>query len=89
MFVRSKSKSRFIYVFFCGKARIFLLVDLREFFSDLGLGKRKKKSSENDQLTGFFQSFFFFNISRTSSKTSKVNQENLKCIIFFNKTINV
>ena len=43
--------------------QIFLLVDLREFFSDLGSGGRKKnklKSSENDQLTGHFQSFFFF-----------------------------
>ena len=28
---------------------MFLLVDLQEFFSDLGLGGRKK-SSENDQL---------------------------------------
>ena len=37
-----------------------LLVDLWEFFSDLGSGDRKKKekSSENDQLTGHFQSFF-------------------------------
>ena len=35
--------------------QIFLLVDLRDFFSDLGSGdgkKRKKKNSENDQLTG-------------------------------------
>ena len=43
------------------------------FFSDLGSGEgeggeRKRKSSENDQLTGHFQSFFisfserFFNI---------------------------
>ena len=51
-------------VFYESKARIFLLVDLREFFlSDLGSGRRKKinkKSSENDQLTGHFQSFFFF-----------------------------
>ena len=41
----------------------FLLVDLRDFFSDLGSGderKKKKKSSENDQLTGHFQSFFSF-----------------------------
>ena len=36
----------------------------------------KKKSSENDQLTGHFQDFFlFFNISRTNSITSKVNQQ--------------
>ena len=45
-------------------ARSFLLVDLRDFFSDLGLGrgdeKTNKKSSENDQLTGHFQSFFLF-----------------------------
>ena len=43
------------------KARIFLLVDLREFFSDLGSRgqKKRKKSSENDQLTGHFQSLFF------------------------------
>ena len=33
-----------------------------KFFSDLGLGdeKNKSKSTENDQLTGHFQSFFFF-----------------------------
>ena len=41
-----------------GMARFFLLVDLLEFFSDLWSGGRKK-SSENDQLTGHFQSFFF------------------------------
>ena len=36
------------------------------FFSALGLGeqKNKLKSTENDQLTGHFQSFFVFNISR-------------------------
>ena len=44
---------------FC-KARIFLLVDLWDFFSDLGSGdEKKKKSYENDQLTCHFQSFFF------------------------------
>ena len=32
------------------------------FFSDLGWGD-EKKSSENEQLTGHFQSFFFFLIS--------------------------
>ena len=55
----------------------FLLVDLREIFSGLGSGERKKvkkknnkikKSSENDHLTGHFQSrffclFFFFTFS--------------------------
>ena len=44
------------------KARIFLLVDLREFFFRFRVGgtkKNKYKSSENDQLTDHFQSFFF------------------------------
>ena len=54
----------------------FILVDLRDFFSHLGSGGRKKKSSENDQLTGHFQSFFF-NISRRKSKASKVNQQSV------------
>ena len=38
----------------------------------------EKKSSENDQLTGLFQSFFFL-ISRKSSKTyiSKINQQSV------------
>ena len=60
--------------------QIFLFVDLRDFFSDLGSGGRNKinkKNSENDQLIGhfrsfffrvFFQSFFFFNISRKTVK---------------------
>ena len=42
------------------KANFFLLVDLREFFSDLGSGGRKKKSSKNDQLTGHFQRVFLY-----------------------------
>ena len=45
------------------KVRNFLIVDLREIFSDIGSGGRKKKkekkSSENDQLTGHFQNIFF------------------------------
>ena len=38
--------------------------------------KNGLKMSKNDQLTGHFQSFFVFVliISRTNSKTSKVNQ---------------
>ena len=40
-----------------GKARIFLLVDLRYFFSDLVSVDEKKKSSENDQS---FSELFFF-----------------------------
>ena len=66
---------------FHAQARIFLLVHLREKNSDLGSWEekmKKKKSSENDLLTGHFQLLFFFvfflNISRTNSKTSKVNQ---------------
>ena len=31
---------------------------------------KEKKSLENDQLMGHFQSIFFFNISRTDSKAS-------------------
>ena len=59
------------------------------FFSDLGSRGRKKinkKSSENDQLTGHFQRFFFFfNISRKNSKTSEVNQQSvLNLYIFHN-----
>ena len=60
------------------RPELFLLVDLREFFSDLGSGdeKNKKKSSENDQSTGHFQSFFFFLISpEKNSKTCKANQQ--------------
>ena len=44
------------------KARIFLLVDLREISLRSRVGdekNKKKKSCENDQLTGHFQSFFF------------------------------
>ena len=60
-------------------ARFFLLVDLPEFFFRFRVGgtkKRRKKSSENDQLSGHFLSIFF-NISRTNSKTSKVNQQSV------------
>ena len=40
------------------------------------------ESSEDDQLTGHFQSFFFLrdffvNISRKNGKTSKVNQQSV------------
>ena len=51
-----------------------LLADLRDFFSDLASGRRKK-SSENDQLTDHFQSVFY--ISRTNTQTSKVNQQSV------------
>ena len=69
------------------KARIFLLVGLWIFFYILIGPGDEKKCSENDQLTGHFQSFFiyffyfffnlFFNISRTNSKISKVNQQSV------------
>ena len=36
--------------------------------------KKEKKSSENDQLTGHFQSSF---LVFTNSKTSKVNQQSV------------
>ena len=39
--------------------QIFLLVELREKSDLVSERKRMKKSSENDQLTGRFQSFFF------------------------------
>ena len=44
------------------KARIFLLLDLREIcvrFRVGGTNKNKQKNSENDQLTGHFQSLFY------------------------------
>ena len=46
----------------------FLLVDLWDFFSDLGFGGRKKTNKKP---------FFFFNISINNSKTSKVNQQSV------------
>ena len=51
---------------------IVLLIDLRESFFRLrvGGGVKKKKNSENDQLTGHFQSFFC-NISRQTGKLVK------------------
>ena len=38
--------------------------------------KKTKKKSENDQMTGHFQSFFL-NISRTNYKISKVNHQSV------------
>ena len=58
-------KSIKLLLFFClNKARIFSLVDLWDFFSDKGSkggggGGWGGGSSENDQLTCHFQSFFF------------------------------
>ena len=67
----------------CTKAS-FLLVNLQDFFSDLGRGWGG--GGGGGGLTGHFQSFFFsepffffcfFNIFRTNSKTSKVNQQSV------------
>ena len=38
---------------------------------------QSKKALKNDLLTGHFQLFCFFNISRTVSKISKVNQQSV------------
>ena len=53
------------------KARFFLLVDLRDIFVRFRVGD-EQKSSENDQLTGHFQSFFLISPEK-NSKSSKVN----------------
>ena len=47
---------------YANKARISLLVDLRDFFFRFRVGGRKKKSSENDQLKAnwSFSELFFF-----------------------------
>ena len=69
------------------KARIFLLVDLWEFFSDLGSRGRKKinKKAWSFSELFFFQSFFFyfFNISRKNSNTSEVNQQSVLNLYIF------
>ena len=73
-----------------------------EFFFQIRMGgggwggggkKEYKKPSENDQLTGHFQNFFFifffhfqsffFNISRKNSKTSEVNQQSVLNLYIF------
>ena len=54
------------------------------FFSDLGLGERKKlkkKNSENDQLTGHFQRVFLS--SEKIAKTRKVNQQSVLNLSIF------
>ena len=58
------------------KARIFLLVDLQDFFSDLGSGGGGGGgNSENDQLTGHFQSFFFIFFFIFPEKTVKLGRQ--------------
>ena len=58
---------------------MYLLVGIRK-KSDLGSGD-DKKHSENDQSTGHFQRVF--DISKTNSKTSKVNQQSVSNISIF------
>ena len=57
------------------KARIFLLVDLRELFFQIEVrGGINKKSSVNWSFSEVFFFVLFFNISRKNSKTGKANQ---------------
>ena len=67
------------------KARFFYQLIYRIFFFRFRV-RGREKNSENDQMTGHFQSFFslfsffrafFFNISITNSKTCKVNQQSV------------
>ena len=77
-FIVSNQKEESIYAFI--RPDFFLLLDLQDFFSDLGSGGGdRKNNSENDQSTGHFQSFFlfFFYISRTNSKMSNINQQSV------------
>ena len=66
------------------KARILLLVDLQEFFFRFRVKgtKKNQKNSENDQLTGHFQNFFFI-ISRINSKTSEASQQSVLNLYIF------
>ena len=66
-------------------ARIFLLVDLQDFFFRFRVGGRKKKEKKVLKMTliGHFQSFFFFRAffflisPEKKSKTRKVNQQSV------------
>ena len=61
-------------------ARFFLLVHLCEKKNQIQGRvdtKKKKKSSENDQLPGHFLFFLFYISRKKPSKTSKVNQQSL------------
>ena len=51
------------------EAKFFLLVDLRECYSDLGSGDEK----EALKTTSLLVTLSFYNISRTNSKIRKVN----------------
>ena len=54
------------------RPKFFLLDDLRDFFSDLGLGD-KEISSENDQSTAHFQIFFFISPEQTVKLVRQTN----------------
>ena len=72
-------------------ALVFYLLILGKFFSDSGSGDEKKTRKKTLKMTSWlvifrafffhfhFQSFFFFffNIGRTNSKISKVNQHSV------------
>ena len=61
------------------KARIFLLVDLRDFFFRFRVGGWKIVNKKALKMTSWLVIFWaFFNISRIkNSKTSKVNQQSV------------
>ena len=50
------------------KARIFLFVDLQEFFSDLGSGGREKKALKMTSQLVFFNWSYYFLISPETVK---------------------
>ena len=59
---------------------MFLLVDLQEFCSDLSVVGRKKNALKMTSGLVIFRAFF--NISRTNSKTNKVNQQSELNLLF-------
>ena len=60
------------------KARIILLIDSKEIFFRfrVGGGGTREKSSKMTSVDWSF-SEYFLNISRTNSKTSKINQQSV------------
>ena len=58
----------------CWFTLLVLLFSLEKFKKKKRIKKKnKKKSSENDQLTGHFQSFFFFSSPDPKSEKNPVN----------------
>ena len=60
------------------KTTLLVLLFLWRYKGKKALGKKKKKSSENDQLTGHFQNFFIYFFSSPPTlnlkKKNPVNQ---------------